>query len=93
MDIQFIKKLICVRTSSDALCNGSYRNVVITHHQLIFERKSDSERMLVAINASGSPFTACNGELQGSYTDLLTGNAVEMNGGLDMPPYSVQYLK
>lgn len=90
---EFIKKLIRVRTSSDALCHGSYHNVVITNHQLIFERRTDSERMLVAINASDSPYTAYNGELGGTAEDLLTGEIVEMNGHLDMPPYSVQYLK
>ena len=88
-----IKKLIHVRTGSNALCHGSYRNVVLTNHQLIFERRTDDERMLVAINASDAPFTAHNGELGGTMTDLLTGNEIQMSGQLEMPPYSVQYLK
>ena len=88
-----IKKMIHVRTGSNALCHGSYRNVVLTNHQLIFERQTDDERMLVAINASDAPFTAHNGELGGTMTDLLTGNEIQMNGQLEMPPYSVQYLK
>ncbi|MFR8718976.1 MAG: alpha-amylase family glycosyl hydrolase [Coprococcus comes] len=88
-----IKKMIHVRTGSNALCHGSYRNVVLTNHQLIFERLTDDERMLVAINASDAPFTAHNGELGGTMTDLLTGNEIQMSGQLEMPPYSVQYLK
>ena len=88
-----IKKMIHVRTGSNALCHGSYRNVVLTNHQLIFERRTDDERMLVAINASDSPFTTLNGELGGTMTDLLTGNEIQMSGQLEMPPYSVQYLK
>ena len=93
----FIKELIEVRRNSDALCNGSYRNVVITNHQLIFERRTDNERVLVAINAGDSEFTAGNGELQGNFTDLLA-NAdkienVTLNGQLTMPAYSVQFLK
>lgn len=88
-----IKKMIHVRTESNALCHGSYRNVVLTNHQLIFERKTDDERILVAINASDAPFTASNGELGGSMTDLLTRNEIQMNGQLELPPYSVQYLK
>lgn len=88
-----IKKMIHVRTESNALCHGSYRNVVLTNHQLIFERKTDDDRILVAINASDAPFTASNGELWGSMTDLLTGNEIQMNGQLELPPYSVQYLK
>ena len=95
----FISRLIEVRCTSDALCNGSYRNVVITNHQLIFERRTETERILVAINASDSDFTAGNGELQGSYIDLLkTGDSSEaapqtLSGQLSMPAYSVQYLK
>ena len=88
-----IKKMIHVRTGSNALCHGSYRNVVLTNHQLIFERRTDDERMLVAINASDAPFTAHIGELGGTMTDLLTGNEIQMSGQLEMPPYSVQYLK
>ena len=88
-----IKKMIHVRTESNALCHGSYRNVILTNHQFIFERKTDDERILVAINASGAPFTASSGELGGSMTDLLTGNEIQMNGQLELPPYSVQYLK
>ena len=88
-----IKKMIHVRTGSNALCHGSYRNVVLTNHQLIFERRTDDERMLVAINASDAQFTAHNGELGGTMTDLLTGNEIQMSGQLEMPPYSVQYLK
>ena len=93
----FIKELIEVRRNSDALCNGSYRNVVITNHQLIFERRTDNERVLVAINAGDSEFTAGNGELQGNFTELLA-NADEienitLNGQLTMPAYSVQFLK
>ena len=88
-----IKKMIHVRTESNALCHGSYRNVVLTNHQLIFERKTDDERILVAINASDAPFTASSGEFVGSMTDLLTGNEIQMNGQLELPPYSVQYLK
>ena len=95
----FISRLIEVRRTSDALCHGSYRNVVITNHQLIFERRTETERILVAINASDSDFTAGNGELQGSYIDLLKiGDSSEnapqiLNGQLSMPAYSVQYLK
>ena len=90
---EFIKKLIRVRQESDALCNGAYKNVVIQNHQLIFERCSEKERVIVAINAADYAYTANAGELNGTATDLLTGEAVAMNGSLELKPYSVQYLK
>lgn len=90
---EFIKKLISLRKKSDALCNGGYRNVMITNHQLIFERKSEAERVLVAINAADSDFTVNHGELSGSYTDLLTLETGTLAGSTTLPKYSVTYLK
>ena len=69
---ELIREMIAVRRASDALCNGSYRNVVLTNHQLIFERRTDSDRMLVAINASDSEYTADHHELQGSFEKVLS---------------------
>lgn len=89
----FIKKLIQIREHSDALCNGSYRNVVIQNHQLIFERCTENTRVLVAINAADYPYTAYHGDLNGQMTDLITGETVTMQGQLELPPYSVQYLR
>ena len=69
---ELIREMIAVRRASDALCNGSYRNVVLTNHQLIFERRTDSDRMLVAINASDTEYTADHHELQGSFEKVLS---------------------
>ena len=89
---ELIRKLIRIRQKSDALCSGSYRNVVLTNHQLIFERAVENERVMVAINASAGPFTAACGDLNGPVTDLLTGEKMTLAGQLDMPAYSIQYL-
>ena len=89
----FIEQLIAIRQSSDGLCNGGYRNVVLTNQQLIFERASEKERILVAINASGDHYTAYHGDLSGTVTELLSGNTITLNGQFDMAPYSVAYLR
>lgn len=89
---EFISALIKLRRESDALCNGGYRNVVVTNHQLIFERKTEKERIHIALNASDSEYTAHNGELQGNYTELVSKKEGTLNGSLCMPPYSIQYL-
>ena len=89
---ELIKKLIRLRQKSDALCNGSYRNVVLTNHQLVFERATEKERVMVAINASDSPFTASCGELNGTVTELLSNTEMSLAGKLEMPAYSIQYL-
>lgn len=89
----FIRTLIQIRQTSDALCNGGYRNVVLTNHQLVLERASEKEKVFVAINASGDDFTANHGDLNGSAKDMITGEEVVMNGQLTLPAYSIQYLK
>ena len=86
-------QLIAIRQGSDALCNGSYRNVVLTNHQLIFERLSDKEKVFVAINASGETYTANHGDLNGAVTELLSDTRIDLTGQLEMAPYSLQYLK
>ncbi len=90
---EFIKKLIRVRQESDALCNGAYKNVVIQNHQLVFERCSEKERVIVAINAADYPYTANAGELNGTAADLLTGETVTMNGQLELKPYEIETVK
>ena len=89
----YIKLLIRTRQNSDALCNGSYKNVVIQNHQLVFERKTEKERVIVAINAADYPYTAHHGDLNGNMTDLLTGKELSLGGSLEIAPYSVMYLK
>ena len=69
---ELIREMISARRASDALCNGSYRSVVLTNHQLIFERRTDSDRMLIAINASDSEYTADHQELQGTFEKVLS---------------------
>lgn len=88
----YIQRLIAFRQKSDALCNGSYRNVLILNKQLIFERKTDHDRIFVAINADGNEYQAYHGELQGQVKELLSGQTIQMNGQLTLPPYSVQIL-
>ena len=73
---------------------------MITNHQLVFERKTDHERVLVAINASDAEFAAGSHELNGTFERIMTypeaaaeTDTVTLNGQLSMPPYSIQYLK
>ena len=89
---ELIHKLIQIRQQSDALCNGSYRNVVLTNHQLIFERASEKERMLVAINAFDTDYTAYHGDLQGNAREVINEKILSLDGKLEMPAYSIQYL-
>lgn len=50
----FIAQLIQAKKNSHALNWGGFRSVLLTNKQCIFERKSEQERVLVAINADSN---------------------------------------
>ena len=90
---EWIAKLAAAHKGSRALCYGTYRNVVLTNKQIIFERKCEEERVLVAVNANGSPFTAHFDAGCGMAVDLITGKKHDFGGGSELPPYSAQFWK
>ncbi len=89
----YIRTLIHIRQSSQALCHGSYHNVVIQNHQLLLERATESERILVAINASDNNYTAWEGSLNGNFVDLISQTEYHLEGSLTLEPYTTLYLK
>ena len=88
-----IAALAKARKESPALCSGSYRNVVLTNRQIIFERCWENERVLVAVNADNVPYTAHFDARAGRATDLITGKPHDFGGGSELPPYSVAFWR
>lgn len=78
---------------SRALTDGSFRSILLTNKQVIFERAVDGERVLVAINADSEPFTAHFDAQAGCATDLITGKYHDFGGGSELPPYSAAYWR
>ena len=76
---------------SDALCSGDFHDVLLTNHQTIFQRQTEKERVLVAINADDKPFTAHFDARCGRAVDLITGELHDFGGGSELPPYSVAF--
>lgn len=89
----WISKLAAAKKASNALNYGDFRSVVLTNRQCIFERKTDSERVLVAINADNVPYTAHFNAGCGTAVDLITGNTHDFGGGSELPPYSAFFWK
>ncbi len=89
----FIAKLASVKKLSNALNYGDFRSVLLTNRQCIFERKTDSERILVAINADENSFHAEFDAGCATATELLTDTTHEFAGGSDLPGYSAAYWK
>lgn len=89
----WISKLAAAKKASNALNYGNFRSVVLTNRQCIFERKTDSERVLVAINADNVPYTAHFDAGCGTAVDLITGHTHDFGGGSELPPYSAFFWK
>lgn len=89
----WISKLAAAKKASNALNYGDFRSVVLTNRQCIFERKTDSERVLIAINADNVPYTAHFDAGCGTAVDLITGHTHDFGGGSELPPYSAFFWK
>lgn len=86
-----IAALSSARHNSQALCYGDFRSVLLTNKQCIFERKTDGDRVLVAINGDSEDFTAHFDAGCGRAVDLLTGKAHDFGAGSRMKAYSVYF--
>ena len=89
---EFISRLSRARKSSRAITHGDLNVPVLTNRQCILKRECEGETVLIAINASEQPYTA-GINIGGAGTDLLTGKDISINGSVEMPPYSAQYIR
>ena len=87
----WISRLAAARKKSDALCQGDFRSVLLTNRQCIFERKTDKERVLVAINADSEEYVAHFDAGCGMAVDLISGKKHDFGGGSHLPPYSASF--
>ena len=90
---EWISKLAEAKKHSKALNYGGFRSVVLTNRQCIFERNCDGERVFVAINADGAPYTAHFDAGCGRAVDLISGEMHDFGGGSEWPPYSAYFWK
>ncbi len=81
------------KRESEALNYGDFSSIVLTNRQCIFQRRSEGERVLVAVNIDENPFTAHFDAGCGMATDLITGKPHDFGGGSELPPYSVAFWK
>lgn len=82
-----ISKLSEIKRHSPALCYGTFRSILLTNQQCIFERSCDEERILVAINADSQPFAAHFDAGCGMAVDLLTDTSHDFGGGSTLEGY------
>lgn len=90
---QWISRLAEAKKNSKALNYGDFRSVVLTNKQCIFERKTEGERVLVAVNADSEAYTAHFDAGCGTAVDLISGEPHDFGGGSTLPPYSAYFWK
>ena len=78
---------------SEALCWGDFQELLLTNKQTILQRRSEHERVLVAVNADSEPYWAHFDAGCGRAVDLITGEEHDFGGGSELPPYSVFFWK
>lgn len=90
---EWISKLAEAKKNSNALNYGAFRSVVLNNKNCIFERKTDTERVFVAINADSNEYVAHFDAGCGRAVDLITGETHDFGGGSTLPPYSAYFWK
>ena len=88
-----IRAMALARAGSEALCYGDFKSLLLTNRQCIFQRQSEHERVLVAVNIDEHPFTAHFDAGCGQAQDLITGETHDFGGGSELAPYSVSFWK
>ncbi len=88
-----IAGLVKARKESKALSYGNFTDLVLTNKQCIFERETEGDRVMVAVNADENEFRADFNARAGRAHDLITGETVDFGGGLVIPPYTGYILQ
>lgn len=86
---RYISRLAEIHRKSRALCYGAFRNIQITNRQLIFERKTDDERIIIALNCDSNEYTAHFDAGCGRAEELITGTEHDFGGGSKIPGNSM----
>ncbi len=90
---QQITKLIEIRKNSNALCIGTYKNIVINSQQLVFKRQHENEQIFTGVNICSDNVNINSGDLNGNFENMLTGESVNLSGNLELKAYSYTILR
>ncbi|MGN0328317.1 MAG: alpha-amylase family glycosyl hydrolase [Lachnospira sp.] len=88
-----LSRIIATYKNCKALSYGDYEQKVITNRQYVFIRRTENEKVLVAINADDKEYTAyCDTECSEA-VDMISGDTVNLSGKIDMEPFSYKIFK
>lgn len=92
---ELLAALATLRGQQRALWYGSFRTVLLTNRQLVFERAFEGERIFIAINADEQAYFArFDGKAAaGDVTELLSGERLSLREGVELPPFGLYIWK
>ncbi len=90
---EYISRLAEAHKSSEALCYGDFKSIVLANKHCIFQRQTANERVMVAINASEEAVTCHFDAGCGTAQELISGEPHDFGGGSVLEPYSAKFWK
>lgn len=90
---KYISRLAEIRKSSPALKYGNYLQLAIMPDVLVFQRKTEDDRIIFALNCAEEEYTAHFDAQAGTGTDLITGENVDFGGGLSIPAKTAMLIR
>jgi len=87
-----VRNMLRTRKEHPVFGTGSFRHVAASDRAaLCFERSEAAERILVAANVSGRAIDT-RIDAPGSWSDLFTGEHVDVSGGSELAPFGFRWL-
>ena len=88
-----IAVLTRIRAASPALRHGSFRTLLLSNRQCIYEREGEGDRLIICINADDAAYHADFNARSGCGQDLLHQTNIDFGGGLELPAYSAMVIR
>ncbi|MCM1107111.1 MAG: alpha-amylase family glycosyl hydrolase [Blautia sp.] len=89
---EWIGKLAEAKKTSKPLQYGNFTSTVLTNGACVFCREYEGKRVYVAVNAMEQPFRANFDAGAASAVDIISGETLSLDGGLELPAYSAYFL-
>ena len=90
---EYIGHLSEIRKTSPALKYGNYIQLAIEPNVLVFERESEYDRIIAAINIGDEERAMHFNARAGMGIDLVSGDKVDFGGGLRVPPKTALLIR
>lgn len=89
----FLERLASIKKQSEALNYGTFRSILLTNKQCVWERKTEQERILIAINADSEYFLAHFDAGCGQAMELITEQVYDFGDGSELAPNTAYIWK